>query len=67
MIRRWFVIFISLTPWAGSLFLHYWLEYEKVWLVDMPYRALISAIFIFVGMALSFFLHSWLVGAKGSR
>ena len=67
MIRKWFVIFISLTPWAGSLFLHYWLEYEKVWSVDMPYRALVSAILIFVGMALSFLLHSWLVGAKGSR
>tara|TARA_B100000035_G_scaffold232904_1_gene201153 strand:- start:1010 stop:1213 length:204 start_codon:yes stop_codon:yes gene_type:complete len=67
MIRKWLVIFISLTPWVVSLFLHYWLEYEKVWSVDMPYRALVSAILIFFGMALSFFLHSWLVGVKGSR
>ena len=49
MIRKWLVIFISLTPWVLSLFLHYWLEYEKVWSVDMPYRALVSAILIFFG------------------
>jgi hypothetical protein len=65
MIRKWLVIFISLMPWAGFLFLHYWLEYEQVWSVDMPFRTLFSALLILMGMALSFCLHSWLVGFRG--
>ena len=63
MIKKWLVLFVSLVPWATFLFLHYWLEYEKVWTADMPYRALLSAILIFVGMALSFSLYSWLIGS----
>ena len=39
MVWKWLVIVISLVPWGAFLFLHYWLEYEQVWSVDMPYRA----------------------------
>lgn len=64
MVWKWLVIVISLVPWGAFLFLHYWLEYEQVWSVDMPYRALISALLIFLGMSLSFGLYSWLVAMR---
>ena len=64
MVWKWLVIVISLVPWGAFLFLHYWLEYEQVWSVDMPYRALISALLIFLGMSQSFGLYSWLVAIR---
>ncbi|MEO0424626.1 MAG: hypothetical protein AAF184_19970 [Pseudomonadota bacterium] len=51
-------IFVSLLPWGGALFLHYWLEYKEIWAVDMAFRPAISAAILATGLALSFLVHS---------
>lgn len=49
---------LALLPWAGALYLLYWLEQGGVWSVEMPFRALFSVLIIAAGMLLSFLLHT---------
>ncbi|MEM0954872.1 MAG: hypothetical protein AAGI24_12095 [Pseudomonadota bacterium] len=60
-------LLIALVPWGLSMFLHYWLEYEEIWRVDMPFRAVISAGILTTGLCLSFLTHSVLASRLGSR
>ena len=50
----------SLLPWAGSLYVQYWLEVNEVWAPAMPLRDVASLLLLLVGMGLSFVLHSYL-------
>ena len=58
------VFVASMTPWMLSLYLHYWLEHDEVWAVDMPFRALISVALIALGMCCSFLLYRYLAGRQ---
>ena len=49
------------------MYLHYWLEVEEIWQVDMPFRAVISVAMLAAGLILSFLAHSFLVKRFGSR
>ncbi|MEM6512941.1 MAG: hypothetical protein AAF660_08020 [Pseudomonadota bacterium] len=61
------LVSLSLTPWGLSMYLHYWLEVEAVWQVDMPYRGVLSVIMLAVGLALSFVTHTFLSKRWGAR
>lgn len=66
LLDRFARITIALSPWALSLYLQYWLEYDGIWSVDMPFRALLSAALIATGMLLSFWVYTRLVASKKS-
>lgn len=51
---------LALVPWGLSLALLYWLEYGEIWTISMPFRSLIAAIILALGMAISFALFSFL-------
>jgi len=57
MTRRIIVFFLALSPWALSLYAHYWLQQGGLWSAESPYRALISVVLIAMGMTCSFLLY----------
>ena len=67
LFQKTLCLLVSLIPWVLSMYLHYWLEYEGIWQVDMPFRAVMSAAILGAGLALSFLAHSFLVGRLSFR
>ena len=55
--RRIIEFLLALSPWALSLYAHYWLQQGELWNVESPYRALISVVLIGLGMLYSFLLY----------
>lgn len=57
MVRSVIVFFLALSPWALSLYGHYYAQQENLWSVDSPYRALASIAILALGLILSFLLY----------
>lgn len=60
------IVVVSLAPWVGSLYLHYWLEHGGIWEVDRPYRAIISLLLLALGMMASFLLYRALLPGRSA-
>ena len=57
MTRQIIVFLLTLSPWALSLYAHYWLQQGELWTPEAPYRAVISVVLIALGMVFSFLLY----------
>lgn len=49
------------------MYLHYWLEVEEIWQVDMPFRAILSVAMLALGLGLSLYAHTLLSRRFSSR
>ena len=51
---------MAFTPWLISMYTLYWLDYGEIWTSETAHRGKISVVILVIGMASSFFVHSYL-------
>jgi hypothetical protein len=59
-------IAVAFAPWVASMFVLYWLEYGQIWTTETAHRGKISGTILFVGMGLSFLIHSYFAKRRRS-
>ncbi|MEM1176577.1 MAG: hypothetical protein AAGI27_17420 [Pseudomonadota bacterium] len=60
LLQKVALLVVALLPWTISMYLHYWLEVEEIWQVDMPFRAILSVVLLAAGLLLSLLTHTFL-------
>ena len=65
-VRRMIVWCAVSLPWLIALYLHFWLVKNDSWSPEQPYRGLISALLLALGMLMSFLLHGRLEAKRNS-
>ena len=59
-LRRFTEIVVAGIPWILAMYAFYWLDSSGTWTSETPHRGKLSVAILASGMALAFFLWSWM-------